>query len=82
MAGNFGFERNHYETSMAVAEQALGPALRAFPQTTVLTDGFSCHMQVRQLTDRPEPGVSVHLAQILDPQQQGGVQREAGPLVM
>ena len=82
VAGNFGFERNHYETSMAVAEQALGPALRAFPQTTVLTDGFSCHMQVRQLTDRPEPGVSVHLAQILDPQQQGGVQREAGPLVM
>ncbi|RYE43445.1 MAG: FAD-binding oxidoreductase [Hyphomicrobiales bacterium] len=72
VAGNFGFERNHYETSMAVAEQALAPALRTFPQTTVLTDGFSCHMQVRQLTDNHTPGASVHLAQILDPHTQQG----------
>ncbi len=70
VAGNFGFERNHFETSMAVAEQALAPALRAGPAAVVLTDGFSCHMQVRQLTDRPRPGASVHLAQILDPQAQ------------
>ncbi|MHA3020626.1 FAD-binding and (Fe-S)-binding domain-containing protein [Mycobacterium sp. BMJ-28] len=67
VAGNFGFERSHYATSMAVAEQALAPALRAFPQAPVLADGFSCHMQVRQLTDSEDQAASVHLAQILDP---------------
>ncbi|MFS0896986.1 FAD-binding and (Fe-S)-binding domain-containing protein [Mycolicibacterium litorale] len=67
VAGNFGFERQHYDVSMAVAEQALAPALRADPGAVVLTDGFSCHMQVRQLTDTPSPSASLHLAQILDP---------------
>jgi FAD/FMN-containing dehydrogenase/Fe-S oxidoreductase len=67
VAGNFGFERQHYDVSMAVAEQALAPALRADPTAVVLTDGFSCHMQARQLTDNPAPSASLHLAQILDP---------------
>ena len=67
VAGNFGFERQHYDVSMAVAEQALAPALRADPTATVLTDGFSCHMQTRQLTDNPTPSASLHLAQMLDP---------------
>jgi Fe-S oxidoreductase len=67
VAGNFGFEREHYAVSMAVAEQGIAPALRADPAAVVLTDGFSCHMQVRQLTDTPSPRASWHLAQILDP---------------
>ncbi|NLU84381.1 FAD-binding oxidoreductase [Rhodococcus sp. HNM0569] len=68
VAGNFGFERDHYDVSMKVAEQALAPALAA-DTAQVLTDGFSCHMQVRQL----EPGrESLHLAQILDPERKGG----------
>lgn len=67
VAGNFGFERQHYDVSMAVAEQALAPALRADPNAVVLTDGFSCHIQARQLTGNPSPSASLHLAQILDP---------------
>ncbi|MCV7419446.1 FAD-binding oxidoreductase [Mycobacterium yunnanensis] len=67
VAGNFGFERQHFDVSMAVAEQALAPALRARPDAVVLTDGFSCHMQARQLTENPSPSASRHLAQILDP---------------
>ncbi|OAN38980.1 FAD-binding and (Fe-S)-binding domain-containing protein [Mycolicibacterium iranicum] len=67
VAGNFGFERQHFDVSMAVAEQALAPALRADPDAVVLTDGFSCHMQARQLTGDPAPSASSHLAQILDP---------------
>ncbi|CAA0128477.1 putative protein [Mycolicibacterium vanbaalenii] len=67
VAGNFGFERQHYDVSMAVAEQALAPALRADPEAVVLTDGFSCHMQARQLIGNPAPSASLHLAQILDP---------------
>lgn len=65
VAGNFGFEREHYEVSMKVADHALAPALRqAAPGTPVLTDGFSCTMQVDQL-DAGRPGL--HLAQFLDP---------------
>ena len=66
VAGNFGFEKDHYDVSMQVAEQALAPALRGTADATpVLADGFSCQMQVRQLdADRP----SLHLAQLLDPE--------------
>ncbi|MDR6438665.1 FAD/FMN-containing dehydrogenase/Fe-S oxidoreductase [Paenarthrobacter nicotinovorans] len=65
VAGNFGFEANHYEVSMQVAENALAPALRATGHdVAVLTDGFSCARQIDQL-DATRPGL--HLAQILDP---------------
>ncbi|PWW56893.1 FAD/FMN-containing dehydrogenase [Actinokineospora spheciospongiae] len=60
LAGNFGVERGHYEVSVAVAETALLPALRARPRP-VLADGFSCRTQVSDLTG----GSSRHLAQLL-----------------
>ncbi|MBT0566217.1 FAD-binding and (Fe-S)-binding domain-containing protein [Williamsia sp. CHRR-6] len=71
VAGNFGFERGHYEVSMAVGEQALAPALRSRdPRHPVLTDGFSCAMAVDQFaaTD-PTVGSAAgrHLAELLDP---------------
>ncbi|MCP2183034.1 FAD-binding and (Fe-S)-binding domain-containing protein [Prauserella alba] len=59
LAGNFGFERGHYEVSVACGEHELLPAVRAADaETEVLADGFSCRTQIRQLTSR-EP---VHLA--------------------
>ena len=33
LAGNFGAERGHYDVSVAVAETALLPAVRAAPRT-------------------------------------------------
>jgi Fe-S oxidoreductase len=64
LAGNFGMERGHYEVSVAVAEQALLPALRAAPEGTVLlADGFSCRTQAAQLAGWP----ALHLAELLDP---------------
>jgi Fe-S oxidoreductase len=62
LAGNFGVERGHYDVSVAVAETALLPAVRAAPHDAViLADGFSCRTQLEQLG-----GVhSVHLAQLL-----------------
>ncbi|MCX6464675.1 MAG: FAD-binding and (Fe-S)-binding domain-containing protein [Pseudonocardiales bacterium] len=61
LAGNFGFEKGHYEVSMACAERVLLPAVRAAdPGTEVLADGFSCRTQLRQAGTR-EP---VHLAQL------------------
>ncbi|MFL6141134.1 MAG: FAD-binding and (Fe-S)-binding domain-containing protein [Labedaea sp.] len=63
LAGNFGFERGHYEVSMACAEQALLPAVRAAdPETLVLADGFSCRTQIEQAgTGRR----ALHLAEAL-----------------
>jgi Fe-S oxidoreductase len=61
LAGNFGFEKGHYEVSMACAERVLLPAVRAAdPDVAVLADGFSCRTQLRQAGQR-EP---VHLAQL------------------
>lgn len=68
VAGNFGFEKEHFDVSMLVAEQSLAPALRQTEaDSVVLTDGFSCAMQVQQLDDS-RPGR--HLAQLLDPGEQ------------
>jgi FAD/FMN-containing dehydrogenase/Fe-S oxidoreductase len=63
LAGNFGFERGHYEVSAACAERGLWPAARgADPDTVVLADGFSCRTQLAAgRTGRQ----GVHLAQLL-----------------
>ncbi|UFU08312.1 FAD-binding and (Fe-S)-binding domain-containing protein [Ruania halotolerans] len=62
LAGNFGMESGHYDVSVAVAEQALLPALADAPADAVyLADGYSCRTQAEQLA-----GVrGVHLAQLL-----------------
>jgi Fe-S oxidoreductase len=62
MAGAFGFEADHYEVSLAVAERALLPAIRAAgPDALLLADGFSCREQIRQLTGRR----ALHLAEVV-----------------
>ncbi|MFD9211257.1 FAD-binding and (Fe-S)-binding domain-containing protein [Streptomyces sioyaensis] len=62
LAGNFGFERGHYEVSVACAEDQLLPAVREAPEgTEVLADGFSCRTQLEQLGDRP----GRHFAEVL-----------------
>ncbi|MEU4208445.1 FAD-binding and (Fe-S)-binding domain-containing protein [Streptomyces sp. NPDC026206] len=62
LAGNFGFERGHYEVSVACAGEQLLPALRRAPQgAEVIADGFSCRIQIGQLA-----GVQGrHTAQVL-----------------
>lgn len=65
VAGNFGFEAEHFDLSMKVAEHSIVPALNAGSDAPVLTDGFSCAMQVKQID--PSRGSS-HLAELLDPQ--------------
>jgi FAD/FMN-containing dehydrogenase/Fe-S oxidoreductase len=62
LAGNFGMERGHYETSVAVAEHALLPAVRAAgDDAVILADGLSCRVQLADLA-----GVRAqHLAELL-----------------
>ncbi|MFI8088398.1 FAD-linked oxidase C-terminal domain-containing protein [Streptomyces sp. NPDC086080] len=62
LAGNFGFEKGHYEVSAACAEDQLLPSVRDAPEgAIVLADGFSCRTQLEQLA-----GVrGRHLAEVL-----------------
>ena len=52
MAGSFGYEKEHYDLSAAIAAQRLLPALSAAPEATVVASGFSCRCQIRDLADR------------------------------
>lgn len=62
MAGAFGFEREKYDVSIALAETALAPAVRGRQRDTlVIADGFSCREQVRQSTDL----LPVHSAELV-----------------
>ncbi|WP_328639289.1 FAD-binding and (Fe-S)-binding domain-containing protein [Streptomyces canus] len=62
LAGNFGFEKGHFEVSRACAEDQLLPSVRQAPESAVvLADGFSCRTQLDQLA-----GVrGRHLAEVL-----------------
>ncbi|MFJ8793658.1 FAD-binding and (Fe-S)-binding domain-containing protein [Streptomyces sp. NPDC102462] len=62
LAGNFGFEKGHYEVSVACAEERLLPSVReAAEDAVILADGFSCRTQLAQLA-----GVrGRHLAEVL-----------------
>jgi FAD/FMN-containing dehydrogenase/Fe-S oxidoreductase len=62
LAGSFGVEVGHHEVSVAIAETALLPAVRAAPPgAVVLADGFSCRYQLADLADVR----AMHLAELL-----------------
>jgi Fe-S oxidoreductase len=68
MSGVFGYEADHYELSMAMAERALLPAVRAAPpDTTVLATGTSCRTQIGDLARRAAVHPLEFLAQRLAP---------------
>jgi FAD/FMN-containing dehydrogenase/Fe-S oxidoreductase len=52
MAGAFGYEADHYDVSVKVAELALVPAVKAAPDAVVVATGTSCRHQIRDLTGR------------------------------
>lgn len=53
MAGAFGYEKEHYDLSVQIAEDRLLPALRELePDVPVLVTGFSCRCQIADLSGR------------------------------
>jgi Fe-S oxidoreductase len=53
MAGSFGFEREHYELSVALGKRRLAPAVQAVgTDTEVIAPGISCRQQIEHLTGR------------------------------
>jgi FAD/FMN-containing dehydrogenase/Fe-S oxidoreductase len=63
LAGAFGYAKENYEMSRALAERVLLPSIRnSQPETLVVADGFSCRSQIRHFC----PSTRVrHLAQML-----------------
>jgi FAD/FMN-containing dehydrogenase/Fe-S oxidoreductase len=62
MAGSFGYEKEHFDLSMKVAELVLMPAVRAAPaETLIAAPGTSCRHQIKDCTGR----IAQHPAEIL-----------------
>jgi FAD/FMN-containing dehydrogenase/Fe-S oxidoreductase len=62
MAGAWGYERDHYDVSIACGERVLLPKVReAAPDALIVTEGFSCRSQIEQTTNRR----ALHLAQVI-----------------
>jgi FAD/FMN-containing dehydrogenase/Fe-S oxidoreductase len=62
MAGSFGFEKEHYDVSMKIGQQALFPTINAKdPDWEVAVMGVSCRQQIEHGTRRR----SRHLAEVL-----------------
>jgi FAD/FMN-containing dehydrogenase/Fe-S oxidoreductase len=69
MAGTFGYEAEHYDVSMRMAERDLLPAVRAAAQDTlVVADGMSCKHQIAHGAERRAMHVAeVYAAALLRP---------------
>jgi Fe-S oxidoreductase len=52
MAGMFGYETEHFDLSVAIANLALLPGLAADPLAVPVATGTSCRHQIRDLTGR------------------------------
>jgi FAD/FMN-containing dehydrogenase/Fe-S oxidoreductase len=52
MAGSFGYEKEHFDLSVQIANLQLLPALNAEPEATIVATGTSCRHQIRDLTGR------------------------------
>jgi Fe-S oxidoreductase len=61
MAGSFGYEAEHYEVSMKMAEMSLLPAVRSSADAVLVADGTSCRHQIADGTGRE----AIHVARLL-----------------
>jgi Fe-S oxidoreductase len=52
MAGSFGYEKEHYDLSMAIGRRRLFPAVENNPGAIVVAPGISCRQQVEHATGR------------------------------
>jgi Fe-S oxidoreductase len=68
MAGSFGYQAETAETSKAMAELSLLPAVRAASaETIIVADGTSCRSQISDCAGRAALHVVQVLASRLDP---------------
>ena len=62
MAGSFGYEKEHYQVSMEMAERRLLPAVRqADDDTIIVAAGVSCRQQIKHGSGKQ----ALHPAEVL-----------------
>lgn len=61
MAGSFGLEQEHHDSSLAMAELSLLPSIREKPDAEIIANGFSCRHQISDTTSRR----ALHIARLL-----------------
>jgi Fe-S oxidoreductase len=70
MAGTFGYEAEHYDLSMRVAELKLLPQLKrikvADDESIIVSSGAACRMQIEQGAGMPAIHPLVLIAKALD----------------
>jgi len=67
MAGNFGYEAEHFDISMRMAELSLLPAVRAAaPDTLIVADGASCRHQIADGTRETGRREALHVVRVLE----------------
>jgi Fe-S oxidoreductase len=64
MAGSFGYDTDHYDISMQMAELSLLPAVRKNPGAIILADGTSCRHQIAHGAARQARHVAVLLDEL------------------
>jgi Fe-S oxidoreductase len=52
MAGSFGYEKEHYDMSIAIGKRRLFPAVEKNPDAIVVAPGISCRQQVEHATGK------------------------------
>jgi len=62
MAGSFGYEKVHYDLSVAIANLDLLPLLGAQPDALVVAPGTSCRHQIRDLASR----IALHPMELIE----------------
>ena len=66
MAGAFGYEAEHYDVSMKMAELSLLPTVReADAETLIVADGTSCRHQIADGAGRPARHAALVLAEAI-----------------
>ncbi len=67
MAGSFGFDAEHYDISMRMAELTLLPAVRIAPaDALIVADGTSCRHQIADGTRASGPREAMHVVRALE----------------
>jgi Fe-S oxidoreductase len=62
MAGAFGYEREHFDLSLRIAQLGIVPQLESSPDSLVVATGTSCRHQIKDTTGR----VALHPVELLN----------------
>jgi Fe-S oxidoreductase len=66
MAGAFGYDADHYDISVKIANDRMLPAIESHPDAIVIANGTSCRHQIDDLAGRKAVHLAVALAELID----------------